>query len=163
VRFVNQRLMSIYLNDHLTGSTIAGELVRRAARNNRGNEYGAVLTELSREIAEDRATLLALMRELGAAVDRAKVIAGWVAEKAGRLKLNGSLMSYSPLSRVIELEALMLGVAGKRSLWIALDTLSSGTPALAAADLPNLIARADSQLARLEEQRRRAAVEALAD
>ena len=155
--------MSIYLNDHLAGSTNGRELVRRAASNNRGNEYGAVLSELSSEIDEDRATLLALMRNLNVEVNHAKVIGGWVAEKAGRLKLNGSLRSYSPLSRVVELEALMLGVDGKRNLWVALDALSSGEPVLSAAGLPDLIARADRQLARLEEQRRRAIVEALAD
>lgn len=154
--------MSIYLNDHLAGSTGGRELARRAASNNRGSEYGAVLAELAREIDEDRTTLLTLMRDLNVGVDRAKVIGGWVVEKAGRLKLNGSLLSYSPLSRVVELEALMLGVSGKRSLWVALDELSTDEPVLSAAGLPELTARADRQLARLKEQRRRAVVEALA-
>ena len=40
------------------------------------------------------------------------MVAGWVAEKAGRLKLNGSLLTYSPLSRLVELEGLSLGVEG---------------------------------------------------
>lgn len=159
---VNRRLMSIYLNDHLAGSTGGRELARRAAGNNRGSEYGTFLSDLAREIDEDRATLLALMRDLNIGVDRAKVAGGWALEKAGRLKLNGSLLSYSPLSRVVELEAIMLGVSGKRSLWVALDELGSDEPVLRAAGLPELIARADRQLAGLEEQRRRAVLEALA-
>lgn len=159
---MNHGLMSIYLNDHLAGATIGRELVRRAAGNNPASEYGTFLSELSREIDEDRATLLTLMRDLHVGVDRAKVIGGWVAEKAGRLKLNGSLLSYSPLSRVAELEVLMLGISGKRSLWVGLDELSTEEPVLSAAGLPDLIARADRQLAGLEEQRRRAIVEALA-
>ena len=41
-------------------------------------------------------------------------------ERVGRLKLNGRLVGYSPLSRVLELEALMSGVQAKRGLWQAL-------------------------------------------
>ena len=46
-----------------------------------------------------------------------KDAAGWTAEKFGRLKPNNSLLSYSPLSRVIELEGLVIGVTGKLALW----------------------------------------------
>lgn len=158
---MNHRLLSIYLNDHLAGATSGRELAGRAAGNNRGSEYGAFLSDLAREIDEDRVTLLALMRDLSVGIDHAKVIGGWLVEKAGRLKLNGSLLSYSPLSRVVELEALALGVTGKRSLWVALDELSTAELVLSDAGLPELIARADRQLAGLEEQRRRAVVAAL--
>ena len=53
---------------------------------------------------------------------------GWTGEKLGRLKLNGQLLGYSPLSRLIELEGLMLGIAGKLAMWIALSS-RSGRPA----------------------------------
>ena len=42
--------------------------------------------------------------------DRLKVAGAWAGEKAGRLKLNGHLTGYSPQSRVIELEGLVVGV-----------------------------------------------------
>ena len=158
---VNHHLVSIYLNDHFAGSTNSRELVHRAAGNNRSSEYGAYLLELSQEIDEDHATLLALMQELHVGVDHMKLVGGWVAEKAGRLKLNGSLVSYSPLSRVVELEGLMLGVDGKRRMWVALDQISAGEPVLCTAGLPDLIVRADHQLSGLERQHRRAMVEAL--
>ena len=159
---MNHKLLSIYLNDHLAGSTVGRELVHRAAGSNRGSAYGRFLTELAHEIDEDRETLLGLMRDLDVGVDRAKVAAAWTGEKAGRLKLNGRLLGYSPLSRVVELEALTLGVAGKRGLWVALQDVADDEPRLAAAPLPALIARADRQLAGLEQHRRRAAREALA-
>ena len=44
------------------------------------------------------------MDDLGVG-SRAKDGAAWVAEKLGRLKTNGQLTGYSPLSRLVELEA----------------------------------------------------------
>lgn len=143
--------LAIYLNDHLAAATGARELVRRSAAANRSTTYGPELERLAREIDEDRATLLAIMDVLGVGVDRLKVAAGWGVEKLGRLKLNGRLYGYSPLSRVLELETLILGVRGKLALWRTLAHLAP--PALARFDLSDLCARADSQLSRLESAR----------
>ena len=57
------------------------------------------------EFAEDRETLLEFMDLIDAGQDRLKVAGGWITEKLGRLKLNGQLIGYSPLSRFIELDA----------------------------------------------------------
>lgn len=158
---MDRRLLATYLNDHLAGSVAARELVRRAAGSNKGTSYGAFLKRLGREIDEDHDALLALMGSLDVGVDRAKVAAGWTAEKLGRLKPNGRLISYSPLSRVVEFEALLLGVRGKLAGWEALEELRPQEPAMAAADLPLLIKRAEKQLSQIEEHRRRAVLEAL--
>src|SRR5579884_4159682 len=103
-------LLAIYLNDHLAAATGARELARRAAGANRGSRYGAFLERLAEEIDEDRQTLLEVMDALDVGVDHLKIAGGWTAEKLGRFKLNGRLFGYSPLSRVIEVEALALGV-----------------------------------------------------
>jgi hypothetical protein len=152
--------LAIYLNDHLAGSTAARELVRRAAGSNRRSDYGQFLERLSSEVDEDRDALLAVMRALGFPIDQLKVIGGWGAEKVGRLKLNGRLLGYSPLSRLVELEALSLGVHGKLGLWRALKLLAPGQPELQRFDLPYLISRAEQQLDELESYRLRAAEEA---
>ena len=91
------RRLDVYLNDHLAGAMVGAELSRRAAENNRGTTLGDFLEELHQEIVEDRQTLQRVMTELG--VDRSplKPAAGWVLEKAGRLKLNGQIRGYSPL------------------------------------------------------------------
>jgi hypothetical protein len=102
------------------------------------------------------------MSALGVRVERAKVIAGWAAEKIGRLKLNGRLLSYSPLSRVMELEMLTLGVTGKLSLWSALRQLAPGDPRLDPNELTRLSERAEAQLQELERLRERAVTEAFA-
>jgi hypothetical protein len=159
---MDRTLLATYLNDHLAGATAARELVRRAAGANRDNRYGRVLEELAGEIDSDRKQLEAVMRRLGFGADRIKVSGAWLVEKVGRLKLNGRLRSYSPLSRVVELEALSLGVEGKLSLWQSLRAISDHDPALAAVDFDRLIERAQRQLRSLRRQRLRAARDALA-
>jgi hypothetical protein len=154
-------LLAIYLQDHLAGATTGLELARRARRSNEGSSYGDFLTQLEREIAEDRETLRKLMERLEVGEDRLKIAAGWAAEKAGRLKLNGRLSGYSPLSRVVELEALMAGVTGKLSGWRALRALAERDERLDPAELDRLIARAERQLSSLADRQRAAAGEAL--
>ena len=112
----------------------------------------------AQEIEEDRQSLEEIMQALGVGIDRLKVAAGWTAEKLGRLKLNGRLLGYSPLSRVVELEALILGVRGKLALWRSLEALEPEQ--LAQARLTELVARADRQLEGLESHRLRAVEDA---
>jgi hypothetical protein len=154
-------LLATYLNDHLAGATAGRELARRAASNNRGSPLGQFLVVLAREIDEDRDALLALMGGLQIGTDRVKVIGGWSAEKLGRLKPNGRLFSYSPLSRLLEVEGLLLGVRGKLALWQALEVIQPGEPGLASVDLAFLSQRAESQLTELEQHRRAIAPGAL--
>jgi hypothetical protein len=153
---VATRLLAIYLNDHLAGSTAALELARRARSANRGTRFEAAFARLAEEIEEDRDALLDVMRRLGVPRDPVKEAAGWLAEKAGRLKLNGRLTGYSPLSRVVELEILALGVEGKRALWRALRELAAGDARLAGVDLATLLKRAERQRRTVEQQRLRA-------
>jgi hypothetical protein len=153
--------LGTYLNDHLAGATVGVELSRRAAGSNRGTGYGETLLRLAEEIAEDRRTLEAIMKRLGVGRDRAKTTVAWGAEKLGRLKLNGQLVGYSPLSRLVELEGLILGVEGKLLLWQALAELAPGDRRLADFDFDELVKRARSQRRRLERQRMNAVREAL--
>ncbi len=146
-------LLATYLNDHLAGATAGRELARRAASNNRGSALGEVLGRLAQEIDEDRDVLIGLMGKLQIPPDRLKVLAGWGAEKLARLKPNGRLVSYSPLSRLLELEGLLLGVRGKLALWIALQAIEAEESALARADLESLCGRAERQIEELEQRR----------
>lgn len=158
---MNKKLLGIYLNDHLAGSTAGLELARRARGENRNSEYGEFLRTLVEEIDEDRQTLKRIMDDLGIRTDPAKVAAGWLGEKTGRLKLNGQLTGYSPLSRLEEIEGLALGVTGKLALWKALRLVADGEPALDGPALDRLIERAERQQRDLEEHRLAAAREAL--
>jgi hypothetical protein len=156
-------LLAIYLQDHLAGSTFGLALVRRARDANAGTELGDFLTGLAADIAEDRQALIDLTARLGVHEDRLKSTLAWTAEKVGRLKLNGRVTSYSPLSRVVELEGLIGGVNGKLAGWSALSGVAERDTRLDRAQLDRLIARAQSQLEGLHEHHRAACALAFAD
>jgi hypothetical protein len=149
--------LHIYLQDHLAGATFGLQLVQRCQQNNEGSELTQPLANLTAEIAEDRRTLQAIMRDVGAEASRTKVAAGWTLEKLRRLKPNGALFEYTPLARVMELESLAIGIAGKRAMWRALDDVALGEADLDRHDFSRLAERADDQLARVEALRREAA------
>jgi hypothetical protein len=159
---MDRKLLGIYLNDHLAGSTVGLELSRRSLGSNKGSEYGDVLERVSKEIEEDRETLQRLMKDLGVRRDHPKVTVAWVAEKFGRLKPNGRLLTYSPLSRLIELESLSLGITGKVSLWEALREVADEDARLDAEELARLAERAERQRKEVWQLRQRAAREAFA-
>lgn len=153
-------LLGVYLNDHLAGSTAGLELARRTAASAEP-QFATVLRGLVAEIAEDRSALLAIMATLGIPVRGYKVFAAWAGEKLGRLKLNGHLLSRSPLSSLEETEILRLGVEGKAAGWRTLRALASRDSRLDAGHLDDLLARADRQSNALETLRATIAEQAL--
>lgn len=157
---VSAGLLGVYLNDHLAGSTAGAALARRLA--DAEADWAPELGRISGEIAEDRETLLGLMARLDVPVVRYKKAIAWVGEKAARLKPNKRLIERSPLSRVLELETLRLGVEGKAAGWRTLREVADTEPRLPAARLEELLARARRQAEELEKLRVRAVNEALA-
>lgn len=151
---MDDQLIAIYLNDHLAAATGGLGLVNRArdAQASTNRELHWFLDELSREIADDRQVVVRALQALGARQDPLKRAVGAVAERLGRLKLNGRFVSRSPLSDLIELEGLTIAVQGKRAGWIVLQELQH--PKLAGIDFAHLIARAEDQSTRIEAHRR---------
>jgi hypothetical protein len=158
---LNDRYLAVYLNDHLAGSTVGHELAKRTASSNAGTEYGAYLSELEHEIAEDRASLQRIMERFDVKEDKLKAGAAFLGEKLGRLKPNAQLTGYSPLSRVVELEILLLGISGKLGLWGALRNVAQADDRLDSEELDVLIQRAERQREGLEPHRLAAVAEAL--
>jgi hypothetical protein len=156
------RFLEIYLADHLAAAAAGLALVRRAARSNTGTRTGDTLRRLAVEIDEDRHTLRRLVVDLGFAGSRSKEVVACAAEKVGRLKRNGQLRGYSPLSRVLELEALSVGIAGKLALWETLERVPDPGRRLRAFDLNHLVERALRQREEVEELRLEAVHQAFA-
>ena len=145
-----ERLLAIYLNDHLAGATLGVELARRLRASNEDDDaIGAPLREICAEIEADRETLERVMDRLEIRRQRGKPAAAWAGEKLGRLKLNGQLTGYSPLSRLVELELLYIGISGKLRLWSALGGTVGAT--LDEFDFGELAERAGAQRQRVEE------------
>jgi hypothetical protein len=144
-------LLGVYLNDHLAGATTGVELARRmTASASPGSETATALSTLAAEIAQDRAALIKIMGALGIPVRGYKVFAAWAAEKAGRVKLNGHVLTRSPLSGLEETEVLLLGVEGKAAVWRTLRSLAGRDSRLDAGRLDDLLARAKRQSGTLE-------------
>jgi hypothetical protein len=59
------------------------------------------------------------------------------------------------------LEALSLGIEGKRGLWLALAAVSERSPQMRLLDYPELIGRAEAQRRKVEEKRIETAKRAL--
>lgn len=150
--------LAIYLNDHLLGATSGSELARRIARQHAMSPAGGTLIRIADEIAQDRSALLRIMHDLGVPVRRYKMGAGWLLEKAGRAKTNGFIVRRAPLSSVLELEGLRVGVEAKRLMWQALRALSGPQSAvLDEEQLTELLRRAREQGEKLEELQLKAA------
>lgn len=146
-------LLAIYLNDHLAGATGGVELARRLASALRSSPDRPVLDQMVKEISEDRMALVRIMNDLEVPINRLKVLAGWAGEKIGRLKFNGRLSARSPLSTLVELEGMLLGVTGKAAGWRTLRTLADVDHRLDSSQLDTLIERAHRQRETLEELR----------
>jgi hypothetical protein len=145
-----ERFLAIYLNDHLAGATLGVELARRLRSSNQGDpEMGAPIARICAELEADRETLVRLMEQLAIGQDPVKPLLAKAAERLGRLKLNGRILGYSPLSRVLELEVLSGLVGGKMQLWNALE--QSFGESLDGFDFNALAARADRQGQQLED------------
>lgn len=148
-----RKLLAIYLNDHLAGATGGVELAGRAARANRGRtpDISARVRALTEEVRADRRSLREIMAALGVTTAHHKVFAAWLGEKAGRFKLNAGVLRRSPLSALIEVEALHLAVQGKARGWRTLLAAAEREPGLDAQHLRTLLDRAQQQLIELED------------
>jgi len=123
-RKIDRDLLGLYLSDHLTGATGGTSRIERMARSYADTGLGPELSSLATEIAGARRELAELIDRLDLPSRPHRQAAAWVAEHAGRLKLNGRLFSRSPLSVVLELEIMRSAVAGQLGLWQAMVDLA---------------------------------------
>ncbi len=119
------RLLSIYLNDHVTGATAGASRINQMAEALAGTPLGPRLADIAAEISTEREWLIETTRRLGVRINRAKLAASWTGERLGRLKLNGRITRRSPLSALIELDLMQSAVVGKKSLWRTLQAWST--------------------------------------
>lgn len=150
--------LSTYLNDHLTGSAFAIDLIERMRSTNEDTEFGGFLGGLQAEIEEDRAALQRVMAAVGAKPSPIRQAGGRVLETLSRAKFDHRLTGSGDLSRLMETEALALGIEGKLAGWRALEHVSESDLGV---DLSALIQRARDQRDRLEPFRVDAARRAL--
>lgn len=153
--------LATYLNDHLAGSVAALELLENLQVEQAGTPLESFLAGLRADIAADSQELEALMNRLHVAESRTRKASAWIAEKVTELKLRLDDPAGGALRLFESLEALSLGIEGKRSLWLALEAAAKDAPVLQILDYQRMAQRAEEQRRRVEEERLEAAKRAL--
>ncbi|MCK6211162.1 NAD-dependent epimerase/dehydratase family protein [Georgenia sp. EYE_87] len=159
---LDRNLLGIYLSDHLMGASGGVSRIERMAEVYADTDLGPELGRLATEIGAARHELAALIDRLDLPSKPHRQAVAWVAEHVGRLKLNGRLMSRSPLSVVLELEIMRAAVAGQLGLWQTLVDLAPelGLPTEPFEELAESSRGFQTRLERLHEQAREPAFRA---
>lgn len=134
VRRVNSRFLRSYLGDHIAVAAGVGGLARRMATAPRWEEHRVQLGRLVEVLGEDERDLQRVLTDRGIRPVRAVALLARFAELPGRLKANGRLVRSSPLTPLVELDGLRLGVAACMVPWRALVEVGVDPARAAAAD-----------------------------
>ena len=140
-----------YLRDHLGGADMAIRVVHRLGSTNQSAEDGALFRRLSKEFEEDHSVVRALLTHLGASGRSIKRAAGVASGAVLSVTAGGE---PGDLSLLRTLEALSIGVQGKRCMWRALQNLRTVPPTVDGMDFVELEAKAVRQWEAIEERRR---------
>lgn len=142
-----------YLNDHLAGSVGALELLDRLVEAFQGKPQERFFRDLRADISGDQEKLKDLIAKLGAEESAMRKAGAWIAEKFSRTQIELGEGPQREMGLFLALEALVLGITGKRSLWRALGAASRTVPELARLDYIGLEKRAIEQCERVEAKR----------
>ncbi|MFD1506028.1 NAD-dependent epimerase/dehydratase family protein [Georgenia yuyongxinii] len=150
------RLLGLYLADHLAGATGGSNRIERMAKAYADTSMGPELASLAAEIVEAREALRSVIEALGLPQRPLRQAATWVGERVGRLKLNGRVVTRSPLTPVLELEIMRSAVNGQLGLWQTLTDLADdlALPRERFEELANGARGFDARLERLHETAR---------
>lgn len=151
------RMQMIYLNDHIAAAVAWSALAARIARENTGSPLGDIVETLRRDLDEEIPLLRVLLRESGGRERKAKQWIARSAERFGRLKPNGAFRGYSPLSRLVEIEALTAALALRASMWRSLSTALGPQRTIGRNTIAELEERARNQTGELDDQLRHVA------
>ena len=140
-----------YLNDHLSGSVAALQLIEHQRGLNLPVEAKEFYTALQRDIEDDQRSLEDIIRRAGGEPSQIRKAGGWIAEKLARVKLVIDKASSGAIEDFEVLEVLLLGIHGKAALWRALRV--AGPASLQGTELDVLERRAREQVDRVEARR----------
>jgi hypothetical protein len=143
--------LNTYLNDHLAGAGAAIDFLSHLIETSNPPAEPEFLKWLRGEFEEDRAVLEDVIRRVGGRPSGLRQLGGWIAEKAGRLKL--VLDDPAGLKPLESLEVVVIGIHGKRSLWRALAAVAPTIPELNDVDFVRMESRAEDQQSRVEVRR----------
>lgn len=140
--------LSTYLDDHRAGAAGGEQLAKRLAETNVHQPWGRDLRLLSEQVTEDVRTLDEVRKALGLNGGLAKRMIALAGGYVIRWRPDRVLLHGEALPRVLELEAMMSGVTGKRQLWVLLGSVADDAR-LDGFDFEGLAERATEQIALL--------------
>ena len=146
-------MLHTYMQDHHAGAAAGIDLFRRVAGDHEDPHVREIVSRIGDETVDDLHSLEELMTLVGTSPSVLKDLPAKAAEKLSQLKPNRRVTERSPLSDLIELEALTLAVTGKKLGFKAL--LDIGDPRLPRPTLESLVERAEEHGRQLEELRLR--------
>lgn len=120
---VHPRYLRAYFSDHLALSEGIGSLAERVRDASRWSDHRPRFEALVRALEEDREDLERVLSDREITPDPLKRNLARLGERVGRLKGNGRIVRSSPLSRLMELEGLELGLVGCIAPWVTLRHL----------------------------------------
>jgi ferritin-like metal-binding protein YciE len=153
--------IATYLSDHLAGAVVAVELMENLEAVYAGKSIADFIANLRTDIEADVRELENLLGRLHISESRTRKASAWLTEKFTQLKLRLDDAAHGDLRLFESLEALSLGIEGKRSLWLALSAAAEVSPQLRIADYQRLRQRAEEQRERVEAKRLEVAQTAL--
>jgi hypothetical protein len=153
--------IGIYLNDHLAGSVVVLELLEHLEKEHAGTDVERLVINLRADIVADRKELEALMERLQIAQSPPRKAAAWLGEKVTEFKLRVNDPAGGPLRLLEALEAVQIGIEGKRALWRAMMAAARYASELQVLDYERLAEQAVEQHRRVEAVRVEAAAAAL--
>jgi hypothetical protein len=157
---MNAKHLTTYMKDHFAGSVAAMELLNHLISSDPENSHEQFFVRLRNEVGEDQEVLQGLLHDLDSSDGALRNTTAFLSEKLARVKLLLEDPAGGQLARLEKLEALALGIEGKRALWRALLAIAQEIPAFHRVDFGRLEQRADDQRKRLEVRRIEAAREA---
>lgn len=140
--------IEIYLRNHEAAAQAGRDLFRRAARVQQAQPWAPDLRTLTSDVEADLRSLRHIMATMTISPDLLAGLTMRLGERVGRLKLNGRLLTRSPLSDLVEVEGLLDAVRAKQAGWQALDAAQL-VPARLEPLLQDLLERANDQATRL--------------
>lgn len=149
MRLLETDQLGHYLRIHLIGASAGIELFGRG-ESFPDQQTRETLRAIRAELHDERSWLLRFADSLGHRRAPLVELAVKAGERVGRLKPNGHLTQRTPLTDVVDLEAMLTAVRGKRAGWESLlacaDSLGAGT----VDELRSLRDQADRQIDQLD-------------
>ena len=115
-----RKALATYLREHLAGADTAIHMVQGLRDAYRGSPESTIFGSLYEQFLDDRAVVDGILAELGYTSRSVKRLAGRATGRALRVVAGGA---KGDLSLFRTLEALAIGVQGKRCLWRAAQAL----------------------------------------